>query len=123
MRLGTTSENHPRNKKITTNWKKVLIALEEIDTPALNKTSNEIKTTNDIDNAIGTLTSHVTKVVKNYSRKFPVNSDHWKLPLIVRKLMRAKNAAPCRASDFPTPANRSYARAFQHKVRACQGGP
>ncbi|GBP57323.1 hypothetical protein EVAR_39962_1 [Eumeta japonica] len=50
---------------------------------------------------LGTLTSHITKVVKKCSRKVPVNSDHPKLPASVRKLMRAKNAAPRRASDFP----------------------
>ncbi|GBP62452.1 Histone H3 [Eumeta japonica] len=103
-------------KKITTNWKKVSIALEEIDTPALNKIPNDIESTNDIDNAIGTLTSHITKVVKKCSRKVPVNSDHPKLPASVRKLMRAKNAALRRASDFPTPANRSHARALQQLI-------
>ncbi|GBP67506.1 RNA-directed DNA polymerase from mobile element jockey [Eumeta japonica] len=97
--------------------KKVSIALEEIDTPAINKIPNEIESTNDIDNATGTLTSHITKVVKNCLRKVPVNSDHRKLPASVRKLMRAKNAALRRASDFPTPANRSYERALQRKVR------
>ncbi|GBP01121.1 RNA-directed DNA polymerase from mobile element jockey [Eumeta japonica] len=117
MRLGPTSDDRPRDKKITTNWKKVSIALEEIDTPALNKIPNDIESTNDIDNAIGTLTSHITKVVKKCSRKVPVNSDHPKLPASVRKLMRAKNAALRRASDFPTPANRSHARALQRKVR------
>ncbi|GBP46716.1 RNA-directed DNA polymerase from mobile element jockey [Eumeta japonica] len=73
MRLGPTSDNRPRDKKITTNWKKV-----------------------------------------------PVNSDHLKLPASVLKLIRAKNAALRRTSvfsHFPTPANRSYARALQRKVR------
>ncbi|GBP30612.1 RNA-directed DNA polymerase from mobile element jockey [Eumeta japonica] len=117
MRLEPTSNNRPRDKKITTNWKKVSIALEEIDTPALNKIPNDIESTNDIDNAIGTLTSHISKVVKNCSRKVPVNSDHLKLPASVLKPMRAKNAALRRVSNFPTPTNRSYARALQGKIR------
>ncbi|GBP79207.1 hypothetical protein EVAR_53073_1 [Eumeta japonica] len=49
----------------------------------------------------GTLTSHITKVVKKCSRKVPVNSDHPKLPASVR-LMRAKNAA-LRRARFPLP--------------------
>ncbi|GBP55242.1 GDP-fucose protein O-fucosyltransferase 2 [Eumeta japonica] len=52
MRLRPTTDNRPRDTKITTNWKKVSTALEEIDTPALNKIPNGIKSTNDIDNGI-----------------------------------------------------------------------
>ncbi|GBP61557.1 hypothetical protein EVAR_46418_1 [Eumeta japonica] len=107
MRLGPISDNCLKDKKITTNWKKVSIALKEINIPSLNKIPNDIESTNDIDNAISTLTSHITKVVKNCSRKVPVNSYHRKLPTSVHKLMRAKNAALRRAIGFPTPANRS----------------
>ncbi|GBP11797.1 hypothetical protein EVAR_87721_1 [Eumeta japonica] len=103
MRLGPTSDDRPGTKNHH-QLEKVSIALENRH-PALNKIPNDIESTNDIDNAIGTLTSHITKVVKKCSRKVPVNSDHPKLPASVQ-LMRAKNAALRRASDFP-PANRS----------------
>ncbi|GBP98120.1 Probable RNA-directed DNA polymerase from transposon X-element [Eumeta japonica] len=82
MRLGPTSDDRPRDKKITTNWKRCRSRLRK-STPALNKIPNDIESTNDIDNAMGTLTSHITKVVKNCSRKVPVNSDHPKLPASV----------------------------------------
>ncbi|GBP69093.1 hypothetical protein EVAR_87372_1 [Eumeta japonica] len=91
VRLGPTSENRPTDMKMTTNWEKVSIALN----PA-----------------------HITKVVKNSLRKVLVNYDYRKLPVDVRKLMRVKNSALCRVSDFFTPANRSYAHALQCKVRA-----
>ncbi|GBP55090.1 hypothetical protein EVAR_46387_1 [Eumeta japonica] len=90
--------------------KKVSIALEENGTPT-SLISNNIET-NDIDNAIGSLTSHMTKVVKTCARKVPVNFDHRKLPADVRRLMRAKNAALHRTSAFPTLANKSYAHAL-----------
>ncbi|GBP88954.1 hypothetical protein EVAR_87726_1 [Eumeta japonica] len=112
MRLGPTSDDRPRDKNHH-QLEKVSIALEEIDTPALNKIPNDIESTNDIDNAIGTLTSHITKVVKNCSRKVPVNSDHPKLPASVRKLMRAMQ--PYAAQAISTPANRSHARASNVK--------
>ncbi|GBP38300.1 hypothetical protein EVAR_29244_1 [Eumeta japonica] len=75
------------------------------------------ESTNDIDNAIGALTSHITKVVQNCSRKVLVNFDHQNLCADIRKLMGAKNAVLRRASAFLTPANSFYARALQQKVR------
>ncbi|GBP31617.1 hypothetical protein EVAR_78197_1 [Eumeta japonica] len=61
-----TSDDRPRDKKITTNWKRCRSRLRK-STPALNKIPNDIESTNDIDNAIGTLTSHITKVVPRES--------------------------------------------------------
>ncbi|GBP23288.1 hypothetical protein EVAR_76002_1 [Eumeta japonica] len=117
MRLGPIYDDRPRDiKKLQ--LKKVSIALEKIDTPALNKIPNDIESTNDIDNVIRALTSHITIVVNNCSRKVSVNSGHRKLPADVRKLMRAKNATLRRASAFCILVNRSYMRPLQHKVRA-----
>ncbi|GBP17989.1 Nucleic-acid-binding protein from transposon X-element [Eumeta japonica] len=69
IRLGSlTGDCSPLNKTIT-NWQKVSTVLEEIDTPILNNVPNDIVSTGDIDNAIGTLTNHIRTVVDNSSWK------------------------------------------------------
>ncbi|GBP87572.1 hypothetical protein EVAR_65193_1 [Eumeta japonica] len=44
----------------------------------------------DIDNAIGALTSHITTVVENSSRKVPAKSDRKELPRDVIELIRIR---------------------------------
>ncbi|GBP61553.1 hypothetical protein EVAR_46414_1 [Eumeta japonica] len=79
---------------------------------------DDIVSTDDIDNAIGTLTSHITTVVENSSRTVPAKSNRRKLPIDVSELIRDKNAALGRAGKYPTSENRSRARALQRKVKA-----
>ncbi|GBP00355.1 hypothetical protein EVAR_61606_1 [Eumeta japonica] len=66
--------------------------------PSLNKISNDIGSTNDIENAKGALTSHITTVAGNSPRKVSDNFDCWELLMDVRKLMRVKNVALHQAS-------------------------
>ncbi|GBP15514.1 hypothetical protein EVAR_9292_1 [Eumeta japonica] len=54
-----------------TEWKRVSIALEEVDTPPLNNISNVFERTDEIDSAIGALTNHISTVVKRCSRVVP----------------------------------------------------
>ncbi|GBP87763.1 RNA-directed DNA polymerase from mobile element jockey [Eumeta japonica] len=93
-------------------------ALEKTDTPILNNIPNDIISTDDIDYAIGVLTSHITAVVENSTRVVPAKSDHKDLPSDVIELIRAKNAAFWRANEYPTCKNRSHAHALQRKVKA-----
>ncbi|GBP69245.1 hypothetical protein EVAR_96759_1 [Eumeta japonica] len=94
MRLGPTSDDRPRDKKITTNWKKVSIALEEIDTPALNKIPNDIESTNDIDNAIGK--SAITTGCP-YGRNYPTHRAYWQ----VAKALKSDGYEPVPALKNP----------------------
>ncbi|GBP81752.1 hypothetical protein EVAR_62668_1 [Eumeta japonica] len=71
MRLRPMSDDRPSDVKKITNWKKVSIALEKIDTPTLNRIPNDIVSTNDINNAIGALISHITTVGGDNLRKVP----------------------------------------------------
>ncbi|GBP90920.1 RNA-directed DNA polymerase from mobile element jockey [Eumeta japonica] len=112
MRLGSLSGTAPLRKTITS-WKKV--SAEETDTPVLNNIPDDIVSTDDIDNAIGALTSHITTVVENSSRKVPAKSDRKELPRDVIELIRDKNAALRRAGKYPTRENRSRARALQRR--------
>ncbi|GBP82337.1 Probable RNA-directed DNA polymerase from transposon X-element [Eumeta japonica] len=118
MRLGSLIGDCPPPRKIITSWKKVSAALEETDTPLLNNIPDDIVSTDDIDNAIGALISHITTVVENSSRKVPAKSDRRELPRNVRELIRDKNAALCRAGKYSTCENRSRARGLQRKVKA-----
>ncbi|GBP82977.1 RNA-directed DNA polymerase from mobile element jockey [Eumeta japonica] len=86
-----------------------------MDIPPL---TNIEATAYDIDNAIGALTSHITTVVENSSRKVPAKSDRKELPRDVIELIRDKNAALRRAGKYPTRENRSRARALQRRVKA-----
>ncbi|GBP36782.1 RNA-directed DNA polymerase from mobile element jockey [Eumeta japonica] len=117
MRGALPSGTAPLRKTITS-WKKVSAALEETDTPVLNNIPDDIVSTDDIDNAIGALTSHITTVVENSSRKVPAKSDRKELPRDVIELIRDKNAALRRAGKYPTRENRSRARALQRRVKA-----
>ncbi|GBP86172.1 Probable RNA-directed DNA polymerase from transposon BS [Eumeta japonica] len=91
---------------------------EKIDTPQRNSIPDDIKTTEQIDHAIGALISHVRTVVEKCERKVPVSSDHRKFPPDILELIRAKNKALRRASAYPTPEYRSRARALQREVKA-----
>ncbi|GBP81077.1 Probable RNA-directed DNA polymerase from transposon BS [Eumeta japonica] len=101
-----------------TDWKRVSMVFEKIDTPPLNSIPDDIRTTEEIDHAIGALTSHVRTVVEKCERKVPASSDRRKFPPDILELVRAKNAALRRASAYPTPEYRSRARALQRKVKA-----
>ncbi|GBP10094.1 Probable RNA-directed DNA polymerase from transposon X-element [Eumeta japonica] len=101
MRLGSLIGDCPPTVKTITNWQKVSIALEKIDTVILNSIPNDIVSTDDIDNAIGALTNHIRTVVDDSSRIVPANSDRKELPRDVRELIRAKNAALRLASKYP----------------------
>ncbi|GBP62133.1 Probable RNA-directed DNA polymerase from transposon BS [Eumeta japonica] len=97
---------------------RVSTAFEKIDTPPLNSIPDDIRTTEEIDHAIGALTSHVRTVVEKCERKVPASSDRRKFPPDILELIRAKNAALRRASAYPTPEYRSRARALQREVKA-----
>ncbi|GBP03898.1 Probable RNA-directed DNA polymerase from transposon X-element [Eumeta japonica] len=101
-----------------TDWKRVSTGLEKIDTPPLNSIPDDIRSTEEIDHAIGALTSHVRTVVEKCERKVPASSDHRKFPPDIFELIRAKNKALRRASAYPTPEYRSRARALQREVKA-----
>ncbi|GBP53944.1 hypothetical protein EVAR_96622_1 [Eumeta japonica] len=118
IRLGSLIRDYPPPRKTITSWKKVPAALEETDTPVLNNITDDIVSTDDIDNAIGSLTSHIMTVVENSFRKVPAKSDRRELPRDVSELIMDKNAALCRAGKYPTCENRSRARALQRKVKA-----
>ncbi|GBP67582.1 hypothetical protein EVAR_98636_1 [Eumeta japonica] len=108
----------PPLRKTITSWKKVSAVLEETDTPVLNNIPDDIVSTDDIDNAIGALTSHITTVVESSSRKVPAKFDRRELPRDVIELISDKNAALRRAGKYPTCENRSRACALQRKVKA-----
>ncbi|GBP60887.1 hypothetical protein EVAR_26786_1 [Eumeta japonica] len=79
---------------------------------------NDIVSTNDIDNAIGTFTKHIKTVVDDSLRVVLVNSDRKELPRDVSELIRAKNGALRRASKYSTCENRYHAHALRKvKVR------
>ncbi|GBP55076.1 Probable RNA-directed DNA polymerase from transposon BS [Eumeta japonica] len=73
---------------------------------------------NEIDSAIGALTSHIRTVVKRCEREVPASSDRRKFPPDILELIRAKNKALRRASAYPTPEYRSRAWALQREVKA-----
>ncbi|GBP23171.1 hypothetical protein EVAR_82334_1 [Eumeta japonica] len=94
-----------------TDWKRVSTALEKIDTPPLNSIPDGISTTDEIDSAIGALTSHVRTVVRRCEWEVPASSNRRKFPPDIFELIRAKNA-------YPTPDHRSITRALQCEVKA-----
>ncbi|GBP67558.1 hypothetical protein EVAR_98611_1 [Eumeta japonica] len=101
MRLGFLIADCPPTTKTITNWQKVSAALEEIDTPTLNNIPNDIVSTDDIDNAIGALTNHITTVVESSSRTVPANSHRRELPGDVIQLIRDKNALCVERANTP----------------------
>ncbi|GBP67587.1 RNA-directed DNA polymerase from mobile element jockey [Eumeta japonica] len=98
LKMGPPDGGKPISTTKITNWKRV--------------------TTEQIDHAIGALTSHVRTVVKRCEREVPASSDHRKFPPDILELIRAKNKALRRASAYPTPEYRSRARALQREVKA-----
>ncbi|GBP40338.1 Probable RNA-directed DNA polymerase from transposon BS [Eumeta japonica] len=116
--MGPPDGGRPISTIKITDWKRVSTAFEKIDTPPLNSILDDIRTTEEIDHAIGALTSHVRTVVEKCERKVPASSDRRKFPPDILELIRAKNAALRRASAYPTPEYRSRARALQREVKA-----
>ncbi|GBO99281.1 hypothetical protein EVAR_543_1 [Eumeta japonica] len=60
--MGPLDGGRPISTIKITDWKKVSTAFEKIDTPPLNSIPDDIRTTKQIDHAIGALTSHVRTV-------------------------------------------------------------
>ncbi|GBP55034.1 Chimeric ERCC6-PGBD3 protein [Eumeta japonica] len=116
--MGPPDGGRPYSTIKITDWKKVSTAFEKIDTPPLNSIHDDIRTTEQIDHAIGALTSHVRTVVKRCEREVPASSDRRKFPPDILELIRAKNKALRRASAYPTPEYRARARALQREVKA-----
>ncbi|GBP67634.1 Probable RNA-directed DNA polymerase from transposon BS [Eumeta japonica] len=116
--MGPPDGGRPISTIKITDWKRVSTAFEKIDTPPLNSIPDDIRTTEQIDHAIGALTSHVRTVVKRCEREVPASSDRRKFPPDILELIRAKNKALRRASAYPTPEYRSRARALQREVKA-----
>ncbi|GBP24552.1 hypothetical protein EVAR_79460_1 [Eumeta japonica] len=115
MRLEPVSNDRPSDIKIITNWINVSFVLEEINTSALNKIPNDIDSTKNIDNAIDSLTSHIKTVVEKNSRNVPANSDCREL---LADICQCQKRGPASRKHYPTPTNRSYARALQRTVKA-----
>ncbi|GBP14696.1 hypothetical protein EVAR_9602_1 [Eumeta japonica] len=116
--MGIPDGGRPISTIKITDWKRVSTAFEKIDTPPLNSIPDDIRMTEEIDHAIGALTSHVRTVVEKCERKVPASSDRRKFPPDILELIRAKNAALRRAGAYPTPEYRSRARALQLEVKA-----
>ncbi|GBP84008.1 hypothetical protein EVAR_15745_1 [Eumeta japonica] len=83
-----TGKEQPIEAKTIIDLKRVLTALEEVDTPNLN-------------------VIHIRPVIKRCQRKVLANLDRRGLPADVRELIKAKYAALCRTSAYPTPEYRS----------------
>ncbi|GBP67662.1 Probable RNA-directed DNA polymerase from transposon BS [Eumeta japonica] len=65
-------ENHRLEESVETRLRK--------STPPLNSIADNICTTDEIDSAIGALTSHIKTVVEKCEREFPASSDRRKFP-------------------------------------------
>ncbi|GBP86548.1 RNA-directed DNA polymerase from mobile element jockey [Eumeta japonica] len=117
LKMGPPDGGRPNPTCKITDWKRVSTALEKIDTPPLNSIPDNIRTTDEIDSAIGALTSHIRTVVEKCEREVPASSDRRKFPPDILELIRAKNKALRRASAYPTPEYRSRARALQREVK------
>ncbi|GBP66298.1 Probable RNA-directed DNA polymerase from transposon X-element [Eumeta japonica] len=116
--MGHPDGGRPVSTVKITDWKRVSTAFEKIDTPPLNSTPDDISTIEQVDHAIGALTSHFRTVVEKCEREVPASSDRRKFPPDIFELIRAKNAALRRASAYPTPEYRSRARVLQREVKA-----
>ncbi|GBP81378.1 hypothetical protein EVAR_61776_1 [Eumeta japonica] len=101
-----------------TYWKLVSIALEKVDTPAVNNIPDVIETRDEIDSSKGALINHIQKVVKRCLREVLKSVDRQKLPAGALELLRAKNAALHHAYAHSSRENRSRVRALQRRARA-----
>ena len=106
--------------KTFTNWKgfkqSLTPAMIPPDSP-LALSPDYFDSTDKIDDAVNSLTLLVQSALKDNEKAAP--DDHrQKLPLHVRNLIRAKNAALRRSKQYPTPLNRSTANRLQRQVRS-----
>ncbi|GBP03443.1 hypothetical protein EVAR_91013_1 [Eumeta japonica] len=115
--MGPPDGGRPNPTRKITDWKRVSTALEKIDTPPLNSIPDNIRTTDEIDSAIGALTNHIRTVVEKCEREVPASSDRRKFPPDILELIRAKNKALPR-ERISHPEYRSRARALQREVKA-----
>ncbi|GBP88549.1 Probable RNA-directed DNA polymerase from transposon X-element [Eumeta japonica] len=115
--MGRPDDGRPVSAVKITDWKRVSTAFKKIDTH-LNSIPDDINTIEQIDHAIGALTSHVRTVVEKCEREVPASSDRRKFPPDILELIRAENAALRRASAYPIPEYRSRAQALQREVKA-----
>ncbi|GBP79257.1 hypothetical protein EVAR_87352_1 [Eumeta japonica] len=90
--MGPPDGRRPISTIKITDWKRVSTAFEKIDTPPLNSIPDDFRTTEEIDHAIGALTSHVRTVVEKCKRKVPASSDRRKFPRHSR-IDKSKKAA------------------------------
>ncbi|GBP83604.1 Probable RNA-directed DNA polymerase from transposon X-element [Eumeta japonica] len=90
LKMGPPDGGRPKPTIKITDWKRVSTALEKIDTPLLNSIPDNIRTTDEIDSAIGALTSHIKTVVNKCEREVPASSDRRKFPPDILELIRAK---------------------------------
>ncbi|GBP89076.1 hypothetical protein EVAR_64712_1 [Eumeta japonica] len=114
--MGPPDGGRPNPTRKITDWKECRPRLK-IDTPPLNSIPDNIRTTDEIDSAIGALTNHI-RTVEKCEREVPASSDRRKFPPDILELIRAKNKALRRASAYPTPEYRSRAWALQREVKA-----
>ncbi|GBP03253.1 hypothetical protein EVAR_2672_1 [Eumeta japonica] len=84
-----------------TDWKRVSTAFEKIDTPPLSTIPDHIRTIEEIDHAIGALTSHVRTVIEKCERKVPASSDRRKFPPDILELIRAKSQLCAARAHIP----------------------
>ncbi|GBP90343.1 Probable RNA-directed DNA polymerase from transposon X-element [Eumeta japonica] len=92
LKMGPPDGGRPNPTRKITDWKRVSTALEKIDTPPLNSIPDNIRTTDEIDSAIGALTNHIRTVVEKCEREVPASSDRRKFPPDILELIRAKNS-------------------------------
>ncbi|GBP32093.1 RNA-directed DNA polymerase from mobile element jockey [Eumeta japonica] len=92
LKMGPPDGGRPNPTRKITDWKRVSTALEKIDTPPLNSIPDNIRTTDEIDSAIGALTNHIRTVVENASGGSGI-PDRRKFPPDILELIRAKNKA------------------------------
>ncbi|GBP75758.1 Probable RNA-directed DNA polymerase from transposon BS [Eumeta japonica] len=69
LKMGPPDGGRPVSTVKITDWKRVSTAFEKIDTPPLNSILDDISTIEQIDHAIGALTSHVRTVVEKCERE------------------------------------------------------
>ncbi|GBP81422.1 hypothetical protein EVAR_59424_1 [Eumeta japonica] len=76
LRMGPPAGGCPNTTIKIIDWNRMSTALEEIDTPTLNSVPDDINITDEVDPAIGALTTHVRTVVENNELTVPASSDH-----------------------------------------------
>lgn len=118
LHLGQDTDPQVPQTKPIVDWHRVSHALESTSSPQLDSIPSIISSPQETDQAIDAFTSHLQTVIKDCTRQVSAANDRrWVLPVEVRRLLTAKNAA-IRAHDmYPTEANRSRMRTLQKEVK------